>query len=415
MDSNQFSNRAPANSIPPLEEIKVLGTLQYADHQKTSVDVGLNGIIDKGFFLAEKEWTCYRRNYFSCVCSFSLTPYLPGVPIELKMAQSRPSTICGFAMSISAAVADNDTHSIELVQHTPKRDKGPTKNPPKVPLMAKQESGVHHGGFFSNGPGVSGQLSYPDGWVTAEPGGNGPQTEYTFERIQFKQATQNNGKRRAAQQYYHLIIELFANIASPTNPNYVRVAYRKSAKMIVRGRSPGHYQNDRRGSSSNGPSGSSGTPSAFGVMGSVRDFTGNPLMQSYGGYENQTALYGGHRHHALPPETLISPDEEKVMDNTKAYQYYPGGVFDGQSNQRVDLWNHHSASEPMIPHVVGGVDLNSKVKNEHENNTLPRLVHPPSLSSNDPSRSCRSFEGKPSSNGYYPHVLSPSSMSITMQ
>jgi meiosis-specific transcription factor NDT80 len=421
MDS-QFPNRAAQNSIPPLEDIKVLGSLHYTDNQKTKAEVGISGIIDKGFFLADKEWTCYRRNYFSCACSYSLTPYIPGVAIELKMPGSRAATIHGFAMSISAVVAEND-HAIDLVQHTPKRDKGPTASPSKVPMMAKQDSSHHHhhhrhiGFFGGNQNTMGGQQMYPDGWVPTESGGNGPQTEYTFERIQFKQATQNNGKRRAAQQYYHLIVELHANTGQPESPNWVKIAYRKSAKMIVRGRSPGHYQNDRRGSSSNGPSGSSGNSNAFGMMGGVRDFTGNPVMQPqpYPGYDTQGGLYGGHRHHALPPEALLSPEEEKAIENTKGYQYYPGSMCDGQANQRVDLWNHHSDSESMVPHVVAGVDVNGKVKNEYENNTLPRLVHPSSLSSSDQPRSCRPFDGKPTSNGYYPHVMSPSSMSITMQ
>ncbi|KAL6862695.1 hypothetical protein ACO1O0_002932 [Amphichorda felina] len=417
MDS-QFSNRAAQNSVPPLEEIKVLGSLQYADHPKTKVDVGIAGIIDKGFFLADKEWTCYRRNYFSCVCSYSLTPYIPNVPIEVKMPGSRYATIQGFAMGISAIVAEND-QSIELVQHTPKRDKGPTSTPQKVRMMAKQDSSHHHHhlSFFGNNPAMAGQHMYPDGWVPAESGGNGPQTEYTFERIQFKQATQNNGKRRAAQQYYQLIVELYANTSSPDNPSWVKIAYRKSAKMIVRGRSPGHYQNDRRGSSSNGPpSGSSGNSNAFGVMGGVREFAGNPIMQPtpYPGYDSQGGLYGGHRQHALPQETPISSDDEKAIRSTRGYQYYNEIMCDGQNNPRVDLWNHHSESEPIVPHIPG-VDSEGKVKAEYENNTLPRLVHAPSLHSSDQSRSCRPFDGKPTSNGYYPHLISPSSMSITMQ
>lgn len=409
----QYANRAAQNNIPPLEDVQILGALKYQDHAQTTVDINITGIIDKGFFLADKEWTCYRRNYFSCVCSYSLSPYIPNIPIELTMPGSRPTTVHGFAMSISAVIADNEQHAIELVMHTPKRDKGPTKSPPKVPLMAKQDSNVHHVNFFGNNAAMTGQSSFPDGWVPAESGGNGPQTECTFERIQFKQATQNNGKRRAAQQYYHLIVELYANTGAHS-PNYVKVAYRKSAKMIVRGRSPGHYQNDRRGSSSNGPSGSSGNSGNYGLVGG-RELGPTSLVPPYGSYESQATLYGTQRQHTLPAETLIPAEDEKAIETTKAYQYYPASLYPSQ-NTRVDYFDHHSESEHVVPHVVAGVDINSnKVKSEFENNTLPRLVHPPSLSSPDQARSCRPFEGKSTSSGFYPHVISPSSMSISMQ
>jgi len=409
----QFANRAPQNNIPPLEDIKVLGVLTYQDHNKTNIEIGINGIIDKGFFLADKEWTCYRRNYFSTVTSFSLTPYIPNVATELKLTGSRSAmTVVGFAMSLSAVVSDNDQHTIELIQHTPKRDKGPVNAPRTVPMMAKQDSNHHHVNFYS-GPSSMNQSIYPDGWVPAEAGGNGPQTEYTFERIQFKQATQNNGKRRAAQQYYHLVIDLYANTGSIERPQWVRVAFRKSAKMIVRGRSPGHYQGDRR-NSSNGPSGSAGpSGTGFGAMGVVRDFSAPLGMNPYTTYGNQGDMYG-QRHHALPPEAMIPPADEKAIETEKSYQYYPGAMYQDQTNGRLDAWNH-ATDDQMVPHVVAGVDINGgRVKAEYENNTLPRLVQPASLTSNDQGRNCRPFEGKPTSNGFFPHpTMSPSS-SINM-
>lgn len=76
-----------------------------------------------------------------------------------------------------------------------------------------------------------------------------PQTEHTFERIQFKQATANNGKRRAAQQYYRLVIELHAHVGElgrRVADQWLKAAHRKSARLVVRGRSPEHYQAERR-------------------------------------------------------------------------------------------------------------------------------------------------------------------------
>ncbi len=97
-------------------------------------------MIDKGFFLAENDWTCYRRNYFSCICSYSLSPAANLGTQSIQFSPTgaqQPFNVYGFAMSISAVVAENDSHTIDLVQHTPKRDKGPIAKPDKVRLMPK--------------------------------------------------------------------------------------------------------------------------------------------------------------------------------------------------------------------------------------------------------------------------------------
>lgn len=91
------------------------------------------------------------------------------------------------------------------------------------------------------------------------------QVEATFERIQFKTATANNGKRRAAQQYYFLLVELLADVGSQHPDRWIKVAFRMSAPLVVRGRSPSHYQNDRIDNSKSpdrgGPSSASGAGS----------------------------------------------------------------------------------------------------------------------------------------------------------
>jgi hypothetical protein len=60
----------------------------------------------------------------------------------------------------------------------------------------------------------------------------------TFERMQFKTATANNGKRRAAQQYYEIVLDLYANTSQGKQ---IKVASCVSSPLVVRGRSPGHY------------------------------------------------------------------------------------------------------------------------------------------------------------------------------
>ena len=93
MDSSPY-NRAPsAQSLPPLQPTQTLGSLHYtnSDGTTTPAKVDISGSIDKGFFLSDGEWTCYRRNYFACVCSYSLTPNYQGVPCTIRH-QTTPST-----------------------------------------------------------------------------------------------------------------------------------------------------------------------------------------------------------------------------------------------------------------------------------------------------------------------------------
>ncbi len=82
--------------------------------------------IDRGFFLAENDWTCYRRNYFQLSAAFTATDVF-GDEIEMPALMKLGSefrTIEGFGICVSARVA-NGEKKIELVQQTAKRDKGP--------------------------------------------------------------------------------------------------------------------------------------------------------------------------------------------------------------------------------------------------------------------------------------------------
>ncbi|KAI7897919.1 uncharacterized protein BX663DRAFT_278160, partial [Cokeromyces recurvatus] len=40
--------------------------------RRSIIDVQLHTRIDRGFFLADNDWTCYRRNYFQVSGTFSL-------------------------------------------------------------------------------------------------------------------------------------------------------------------------------------------------------------------------------------------------------------------------------------------------------------------------------------------------------
>ncbi|KAG2179935.1 hypothetical protein INT43_003722 [Umbelopsis isabellina] len=190
--------------------------------RSAGLQVQINSRIDRGFFLAENDWTCYRRNYFQISGAFDIYQD-NGYPALLDDVACCIRTESGyipvrqFLFGIGARVAESDK-PIDLVQHTAKRDKGPQVVPAPKPIRP--------GGHLGTGAG------------TALPGQATPSALVTFERLQFKTATANNGKRRAAQQYYEISVDVF--VQGQDNQLY-KIATCHTAPLVVRGRSPGHY------------------------------------------------------------------------------------------------------------------------------------------------------------------------------
>ncbi|CAK97373.1 p53-like transcription factor [Aspergillus niger ATCC 13496] len=266
MDAVQQRLPQPVADAPPFGETMVI---QPVISGAQTINPEIQAKIHKGFFQVDDKWTCYRRNYFSVSCSFTLQPWA-NAPLYVKLSEHGPDRIIKFAMSISAVVNQQVGEVRELVQHTPKRDKQSERKPGKVILQPSQptplvlghgaspNSGQHGFSLASQSAGLSLDYnSYPGAGQPSQP-----PTQHTFERIQFQKATANNGKRRAQQQYYNLVVELYAEVASSvpgTETQWVRIARRLSHPMVVRGRSPGHYKDGRRDSSTSmGPDGGSG-------------------------------------------------------------------------------------------------------------------------------------------------------------
>ena len=327
LDANA-SLSASGQSVPPFDPTKVFATVR--DRQGNEVQPEIHAKIDKGFFRAEENWTCYRRNYFSVACSYSLKQdgASEAHDIYLARANAPAEPVQAFAMCIAAKVDGDDGKSIELVQHTPKRDKGPMSSPDKRELKPNPTGNL---GMFTSAAGAfptsqGGMSDYDAPYPGAQAAD--AQNVTNFERIQFKKATANNGKRRAAQQFFHIVVELFARVAkggggggssssgkSSAETEWVKVAHRVSARMVVRGRSPGHYQDERRNSSSSmGPHGGhgshhgggsdygSGSGGGGGGGGSYGSAHHHGLAgSSYGARLGAHSGYQGHRHLALGP------------------------------------------------------------------------------------------------------------------
>jgi meiosis-specific transcription factor NDT80 len=356
--------------------------------------------------MADNDWTCYRRNYFSLNCSYTILPALPTGNIHLFQHGVSGAQVYGFAMSIAAVVDGRDGKPIELVQHTPKRDKGPQERPARVTLSPRppREHALYGG---DGGLGSRGGLYDSQGF---SPNPNQPATEAIFERIQFKNATANNGKRRAAQQYYHLLVELFADIGPQHQDPYVKIASRMSAQMVVRGRSPGHYQSERRGSNASAggsggspgggsypPSGStSRTPGDINMSGTSSMMQGSSYSNTYDGRSHQ------YRSHVpplqIPMEPTLSAEESKGIEEHPGYGYYPAAIYEGQE------------ARYQLPSVSDYTP--SKVKFEH--GPTSGYVLPCLDSSQDGlGRHCGRWEAMPESKGYFPTAFIQQELNIT--
>ena len=407
--AEQLASRdTAANAVPPLEAAEMKGDLHLGDGTGTVIKPNLTGHIDKGFFQADNDWTCYRRNYFSCICSFTLSPHPQNSPVYFTpQKSSNQLQVYGYAMTITAVVSDNDAHTIELVQHTPKRDKGPTHNPEKVLMGPKAVGSGHQQALSMYADPAHGRASYADMYCSTVSS-TSPPTEHTFERIQFKQATQNNGKRRAAQQYYHLMVELWADVGTQDKDRFVKVACRKSARMIVRGRSPGHYQSDRRGSQSSAPNTGNMAP-----YGALTDFGQNSLMTVGSGpyataYDARTNGHATMRHHDIPAEHPMTTEEEKAITGPEPYQYYPGSLYDTHH----DLMQPRSSRDSNTSRITSSSEKH--VKNEYDLG-MTRHFNATPLGSDRLSRCGGPFQGKANSAGYYPTtMMSPSSLSFNV-
>jgi meiosis-specific transcription factor NDT80 len=392
---------------PPLHPTEVLHQLQTSDGQ--SIRPEIFGRIDKGFFMADSDWTCYRRNYFSLNCSYTLHPAIPTGNIHLVHHGGSSPQIMGFALSIAAVVDGREGKPTELIQHTPKRDKGPQVKPARITVAPRPPpvAGMYGG---DSSLGVSRSLYDPG--FGQNP--NAPATEATFERIQFKNATANNGKRRAAQQYYHLLVELFADIGPQhAGERWVKIATRMSVPMVVRGRSPGHYQSERRGSNASAGPGASGgasgggsyTPSASSRAPGDSNMSGTSSMLGSSNYGNSYDSRSQHYRSSIGPlqttmDSTMSGGEAKGMEESPCYMYYPSAMYEGQETR----YQLPSVSE-YVP---------SKIKHEYASGSGSGYPLPSLASTQDNlGRHCGRWEGAAESKAYFPPPFTHQEMNMT--
>ncbi|RAR13695.1 p53-like transcription factor [Stemphylium lycopersici] len=354
---------------PPFNAQENWGTILC---EGSPVTPTIDAKIEKGFFYsADRVWTCYRRNYFAVNVSFQLTPWIPNARLYLDQSNGKKQEqIQSMAVSLAAAVDGASGKTIELIQHTPKRDKGP-QLPMKKELLAPTPPGKSHeqGGYGLNsfhqsstvaGPQLPLQSDNDSSQQYSPTSHANSNYQHSFERIQFKSATANNGKRRAQQQYYHLVVELWANVQNPRDesPRWVKVAARLSHPVVVRGRSPSHYQNEgpHNASTSRGAPGSGLSGGGHHGLGSNgrTSYSYSNTMSGSGATGMGGSMYRGNAYSLDPSpigshsvssasslsggpvegivgdqqQHMVDDDDAKMMDAPQDYSYFPAPIYE---------------------------------------------------------------------------------------
>lgn len=369
--ANIFSNPPmPASTRPegpPFEDTHHVHTLVNSRGQSLKVDILAS--IPKGFFKVEDKWTCYRRNYFSVNCGFTFKPHSLDTRVFVqRCSHSQPEQVQAYAVSIAAKTAvvnNNESEPRGLVQHTPKRDKATESVPTRHPVIATPSqsltNGHHlpHGSLYSS---TSHGLIPPGLEPFGHTNGQAPQTNYTFERIQFQKATANNGKRRAQQQYFHVVVRLEVNIGRPGGPeDWHIVATKQSHPMVVRGRSPGHYKDNRRDSqTSMDPDGGSGHSAdghpTFGLH-ALGSSHGSSMSNAHASYRPSHHHYGtsySHTSHRMDESdsTSTSPGSSATLCSSPRK---------GENCHTVDTIARNSHADANFDRVVLSPIINKQV------------------------------------------------------
>ncbi|KAF5858211.1 hypothetical protein ETB97_004665 [Aspergillus alliaceus] len=329
---------------PPFHDTNILHPIVSGNQ---TIKTEIQAKIHKGFFQVDDKWTCYRRNYFSVSCSFSLHPWAHS-PLYLKFTDQGTERVLSFSMSISAIVNAQFGEVRELVQHTPKRDKQSERRPGRIVLQPCQPpslvlnhgpgsgSSQHAFGLASQSTGMS--IDYNNSYNSAPPPSQ-PPTQHTFERIQFQKATANNGKRRAQQQYYNLVVDLYAEVANPvsTETQWIKIARKLSHPMVVRGRSPGHYKDGRRDSSTSmGPDGGSGG-SGDGGGGAVLHPSIGSAVRSHLALMSYDSSQRGGPHYGRADYSQITASDQSPLNGSPHISSSSSSAFDiGVLNDTMD-------------------------------------------------------------------------------
>jgi hypothetical protein len=201
----------------------------------------------------EPKLVCYRRNYVTVDCSYRLPipahrqgDYLSGFKdkvLEVADKNGQRWIVKALGINMIGTIDGFNGKEVSLVKYEPTRDLGRKYAVNPVPCLPDQSDMPQ----YNRHNAATAMPNLP--FQSVNPG-EPLTTRHMFERIQFRQATSNNGQRRASQQFFHIEIQIVADVATVVNRDDAGVRHAghwmvlkslMSEGLVVRGRSPSHY------------------------------------------------------------------------------------------------------------------------------------------------------------------------------
>lgn len=242
---------------PDFNETRVNRNI-YITSSNELINPELKARIDRGFDFMEDEWIGYKRNYFTLVAAFLFIGKEQDLFFHEKFHivddDENQLNIKCFALRLVSECCENDIR-VTLVQHTPKRDRGPQYQPPVYPSVSgtipdhnliKQSANIRNDNkieqlnkLFYLDQDTCQSIStnsilhdYPEGKIS---------TAARYERMQFSTSV-NYRKPALINRHFILRVELLAVL---DDGRYAILASIDSPPLVVRGRSPSNYQLSR--------------------------------------------------------------------------------------------------------------------------------------------------------------------------
>ena len=216
------------------------------------IHASMSGRQPGTFTVDENAWLCYRRNYFQLECSYTLQQ-ADRIPVSgplylVKSGESGRKRIHSIALLVGGRVDGNINNEIKLLCHTTKRTPDQAAEPEMVRLLPKEPL-QHNGGGNAQGSNQGTAGLFPSFKPPKETRHcEADNTSLAYYRLQYRNATNNNGIRRPAQQYHHTVVEAFAEIHDHHGEStFEQIGWLMSEGMVVRGRSPQHYEDNHKG------------------------------------------------------------------------------------------------------------------------------------------------------------------------
>ena len=239
-DDEQGEEGGDHRQILPMTPIPFEATVQQQpmndeSHQVVPVIIHCEMPRPFGYLVKDgnRKWVAYRRNYFEPIVSIELKPPSSNDQGYLYTDNNsgRKMTVLGLRVRLSG---NRDLiEEVEMVVFPPDR---------KKPIETGEGLGGHGPPPERLRP-IGERCMYPK-----STGDTGLQTQHKFKRPQFKKATINNGARRSGQTYYHVRIDVEAEVERENGgTEWVSIASCTSAPLIVRGRPPGKFEKKQDG------------------------------------------------------------------------------------------------------------------------------------------------------------------------